>query len=81
VNCFGHLRGVSVFGRSVSLVIGLVLGSTLGQSASTLEWKSEAGFRRATVQPGLGADPGFTLQPAAATGISFTNHLSEATVA
>jgi hypothetical protein len=81
VNCFGHLRGVSVFGRSVSLVIGLVLGSTLGQSASTLAWKSEAGFRSASVQPGPGTGPGFTLQPASATGIGFTNHLAEATVA
>ena len=72
---------MSVFGRSVSLVIGLVLGSTLGQSASTLAWKSEAGFRSASVQPGPGTGPGLTLQPASATGIGFTNHLAEATVA
>jgi len=65
----------------MSLVIGLMLDRAHGQSGPTLEWKSEAGFRRATVQPGLGAGPGFALQLSSSTGLGFTNHLAEATVA
>lgn len=79
--CFGHLRGVSVLSQTVCITFGLLLGSAHGQSGASLEWKSEPGIRRAMVRPGPGTGPGFTLQPAAATGIGFTNHLDEATVA
>jgi hypothetical protein len=81
LNCFAHLRGVSVLSRTVSITFGLLLVSAHGQSGPSLEWKSEPGIRRAIVRPGPGAGPGFTLQPASATGIGFTNHLAEATVA
>jgi hypothetical protein len=81
LNCFAHWRGVSVLSRTVSITFGLLLVCAHGQSIPPLEWKSEPGIRRAMVRPGPGAGPGFTLQPASATGIEFTNHLAEATVA
>lgn len=68
-------------GLSLSLPQGLL--PTLGQGAGSpaLDWKPHPGHRRAVVRPGPGRGPGFELQPPAVTGVAFTNHLDEATVA
>lgn len=68
-------------GLSLSLPRGLL--PTLGQGAGSpaLDWKPHPGHRRAAVRPGPGRGPGFELQPPAVTGVAFTNHLDEATVA
>ena len=60
---------------------GLLLVHTQGVAAGPLEWRAQPGHRRAAVQPGAGRGTGFELQAPTATGVGFTNHLSEATVA
>ena len=52
-----------------------------GGAAGPLEWRAQPGHRRATVRPGPGRGTGFELQAPTATGVGFTNHLAEATVA
>ena len=81
VNCFSHGRGLGLRSRATSIVAGLLLAHAPGRAAGALEWQAQPGHRRSVVHPGPGKGAGFELQPAAITGIGFTNHLAEATVA
>ena len=68
-------------GLLVAVPQGLV--PTLGQGAASPApgWRSQPGLRRVAIRPGPGKGPGFELLPAGTTGVAFTNHLAEATVA
>src|SRR5689334_22677121 len=46
-----------------------------------LMWTQAAGYRNATVAPAAGGKTGFTLLDAGATGVTFSNVLSDETVA
>ena len=46
-----------------------------------LDWKTEPGFRVAELAVPKTGQAGFTLLPATQTGIEFTNHLADASVA
>lgn len=49
--------------------------------AGGLEWKSLSGHRAAPVHPAEGGKPGFTLIAPSESGVTFSNRLSDATVA
>jgi len=76
-------------GWAVALLAGLLVAPpqgllpTLGQEAASPVpgWRAQGTHRAAPVRPGPGKGPGFELQPPARTGVAFTNHLDEATVA
>ncbi len=51
----------------------------LASGAGALEWRSDGGYRRASVGPFVSNGPGFTLMPATETGVAFTNVIHEST--
>ncbi len=58
-----------------------MLGHRPADADVPLRWQGHPGHRRAAVRPGPGRGTGFESQPATLTGVGFTNHLAEATVA
>jgi len=58
----------------------LVLSSVFGWAA-TFEWRQEGNHRSAPLSVPKAGKPGFTCLPAAETGLSFTNRLSDAKAA
>ena len=69
----------SLLCAAVGIRIGLA-GATLFAADTSLPWQAGAGFRSAPLSVPASGRTGFALLRAAQTGITFTNHLSDATV-
>ncbi len=66
----------------VWLTVGTVwTGFDCAHAMSNLVWEVGADFRRAALEVSDAGKPGFTLLMPAETGVDFTNHLSDATIA
>jgi hypothetical protein len=59
----------------------LFLTATVCLSAAGLDWKPGVDYRSAALAISPNGHTGFTLLSAATTGVAFTNHLSDRTVA
>lgn len=75
------IPSTSRIGCTAWSAIAAAFGLQLFTHGGALEWQTGAGYRVATLPvPAIGK-AGFTLLPAATTGITFTNHLSDEAVA
>src|ERR1041385_7812323 len=61
----------------VSVLIAFALLTNLTSRAAALQWEAGPGYRKAKLSLPASGKTGFTLMPATATGIAFTNSLSE----
>ena len=70
------------FRRGLRVALSLAIVGTLpGEAAAGLVWETGPGYRFAHLPPPKDSGPGFTLLPAARTGITFSNRLSDEAVA
>ncbi len=70
-------------GRPSGILPGLLcwLGVSGALNAAGLDWKQEHGFRSAPLAVPPGGRTGFTLVEPSSSGVTFTNHLADRTVA
>ena len=73
------IPSVSVFVLFVFLVVAVA--ASRSNAAAAPGWQPGPGFRFAPMEVPRGGQAGFALLPGTATGIAFTNHLSDGTIA
>jgi hypothetical protein len=63
--------------KSVRILIALLALGDIGALAASLKWEDREGYREAKAAHAPGTKVGFTLLPGTATGVNFSNTLSE----